>query len=98
MADLTPYSKKLVLPAGFDAPRRLEFDDVIAHAIGRDDLADDVRGINRSLEIIRKSFTFVLEATPTSGSRSEAGPQPRRRTISVIQVGAYGEVQLGGVG
>jgi hypothetical protein len=55
MVDLTPYSKKLALPPGFDPPRRLEFEDVTAHAISRDDLADDVRGINAALELIRET-------------------------------------------
>ena len=53
--DLTPYSKKLALPADFDPPRRLEFDDIVAHAITRDALADDVRGINASLDLIRRT-------------------------------------------
>lgn len=50
--DLTPYAKKLALPEQFDPPRRLVFEDVEAHAIGRGDLAADVRGINASLGLI----------------------------------------------
>ena len=46
------YIKKLPLRAGFQAPRTLTFDDVVATAITRDDLRDDVRGINASLELI----------------------------------------------
>ncbi|MFI5897419.1 GNAT family N-acetyltransferase [Actinoplanes sp. NPDC051513] len=64
VSDLTPYTKKLVVPAGFDPPRRLEFDDVAAHAISRDDLAEDVRGINASLDLIRE----------TRGGRWPTGP------------------------
>jgi hypothetical protein len=40
------YAKTLALPTGFDAPRLLRYDDVTAHAISRDDLGADVRGIN----------------------------------------------------
>ena len=53
MADLSRYTKKLVLPDGFDPPRRLVHEDVVAHAISRDDLAADVQGINASLDLIR---------------------------------------------
>jgi hypothetical protein len=44
--------KQLRLPAGFSAPRRLTFEDIVAAALTRDDLDDDVRGINSSLELI----------------------------------------------
>jgi hypothetical protein len=50
--DLTPYSKKLVVPTGFVPPRELRYDDVVARAITRDDVAEDVRGINASLDLI----------------------------------------------
>jgi len=53
--DLTPYSKKLVLPAGFVPPRVLRYDDIVASAISRDDAAEDVRGINASLDLIRET-------------------------------------------
>jgi RimJ/RimL family protein N-acetyltransferase len=53
--DLTPYSKKLRLPAGFVPPRLLRYDDIIASAITRDDAAEDVRGINASLDLIRET-------------------------------------------
>ena len=53
--DLTPYVKKLVLPAGFVPPRELHWDDVVARGITRDDVAEDVRGINASLELIRQT-------------------------------------------
>jgi hypothetical protein len=54
VTDLSPYTKKLVLPDGFDPPRRLVHEDVVAHALTRDDLAADVRGINASLGLIRE--------------------------------------------
>ena len=53
--DLTPYTKKLVLPAGFVQPRELRYDDVGARAITRDDVAEDVRGINASIDLIRET-------------------------------------------
>jgi RimJ/RimL family protein N-acetyltransferase len=53
--DLTPYTKKLVLPAGFVPPSVLRYDDVEARGITRDDVAEDVRGINVSLDLIRET-------------------------------------------
>jgi hypothetical protein len=53
--DYSRLIKRLVLPDGAAVPRRLAHGDVIATAITRDDLADDVRGINASLELIRKT-------------------------------------------
>ena len=55
MTDPSGYAKTLALPAGFDAPRLLRYDDVTAHAITRDDLGADVRGINASLDLIRET-------------------------------------------
>jgi hypothetical protein len=49
MTDPSGHAKTLALPAGFDAPRLLRYDDVTAHAITRDDLAANVRAINASL-------------------------------------------------
>src|SRR4051812_36197085 len=56
--------KRLVLPGDATAPARLEHADVVATAITRADLADDVRGINASLELIRE----------TRGGRWPTGP------------------------
>jgi hypothetical protein len=47
--------KKLVLPEGFAAPARLTYDDIEATAISRAHLSDDVRGINPSLSVIRRT-------------------------------------------
>jgi hypothetical protein len=55
MTDPSGYAKTLALPAGFDAPRLLRYDDVTAHAITRDDLGADVRGINASLDLLRET-------------------------------------------
>jgi hypothetical protein len=69
MTDPSGYAKTLALPAGFDAPRLLRYDDVTAHAITRDDLAADVRGINASLD---------LSARPAA-ARGRPVRSPRRR-------------------
>jgi hypothetical protein len=55
MTDLSGYAKKLALPAGFDAPRLLRYDDVTAHAITRDDHGADARGVDASLDLIRET-------------------------------------------
>src|SRR5690349_7860276 len=47
--------KRIVLPDGATVPTRLEYRDVVATPINRADLADDVRGINASIELIRQT-------------------------------------------
>ena len=47
--------KSLTVPDGYTAPSELVYEDVHARAISRADLAEDVRGINRSLDIIRRT-------------------------------------------
>jgi hypothetical protein len=47
--------KSLVLPAGFHPPTELVHDDLRATVLGRADLDADVRGINDSLELIRRT-------------------------------------------
>ena len=49
------FLKKLEFPEGFTPPSRLTYRDVVATAITRADLADDVRGINASLGLIRET-------------------------------------------
>jgi hypothetical protein len=53
--DYSPYVRKLQLPDGFAAPRKLVHPDVVAHALTRADLSEDVRGINASLELINRT-------------------------------------------
>jgi hypothetical protein len=53
--DYASFTKKLPLPPGFTAPTRLTHEDLVARAITRADLQDDVRGINASLELIRRT-------------------------------------------
>jgi hypothetical protein len=49
------FVKKLSLPAGVTAPRRLTYDDLVATVLSRDDLEDDVRGVNASIELIKRT-------------------------------------------
>src|SRR4051794_37218134 len=52
---LATFVRKLALPPGYAAPRQLVYEDVVARAISREDLHDDVRGINASIELIRRT-------------------------------------------
>ena len=49
------FVRKLTLPSGFVAPAELTYEDLTAGAITRADLADDVAGINASIELIRRT-------------------------------------------
>lgn len=53
--DYTGLIKSLQLPAGFEPPARLRYEDIRASAITRADNDDDVQGINASLELIRRT-------------------------------------------
>ena len=53
--DLSGLTKLLALPAESAVPRELAHGAVRAHAITRDDLTDDVAGINASLDLIRRT-------------------------------------------
>jgi hypothetical protein len=53
--DYSGLIKKLRLPPGFLQPTRLTYEDVVARAITRADLHDDVRGINASIALIHKT-------------------------------------------
>ncbi|NEE02517.1 GNAT family N-acetyltransferase [Phytoactinopolyspora halotolerans] len=55
MTDYSQFVKKLPLPDGFEAPHELRYDDLVARAITRDDVAEDVRGINASMDLIRRT-------------------------------------------
>ncbi len=52
---LDKFQRQLTLPDGFDPPRRLEHDGIVATVLGREDLDDDIRGINTSLELIART-------------------------------------------
>jgi hypothetical protein len=62
--DYTGFIKSFDLPQGYAAPTDLRYDDIVARAISRADLQNDVEGINASLEIIRR----------TRGGRWPTGP------------------------
>jgi len=49
------FVKKLQLPSGFRPPARLTYDDLVATALSRENLSDDVRGINASIDLILRT-------------------------------------------
>ncbi|MCL1633710.1 hypothetical protein M2650_03505 [Luteimonas sp. SX5] len=53
--DYRLLTKRLDMPADFSPPLRLAGEGIVATAITRDDLQDDVRGINASLALIRRT-------------------------------------------
>jgi hypothetical protein len=53
--DYAQFVKKLEIPDGFVPPPTLTYDDVVARAISRSDLHEDVRGINASIDLIRRT-------------------------------------------
>ena len=53
--DYARFVKKLELPPGFAAPERLAHEDIVARALSREDLEEDVRGINASIDLIRRT-------------------------------------------
>ena len=81
--------KRLDLPAGVDPTAKLEYDDICARAISRADNDDDVRGINASIELIRRtrggswpsrsastSATSMRSGTNASSVRVARSPRP----------------------
>lgn len=53
--DYRSFKKKLAFPIDFAPPRQLVHEDLVAHAITREHVADDVRGINVSIDLIRRT-------------------------------------------
>ncbi len=53
--DYSSLIKKLRLPPGYLPPARLTYEDVVARALTRADLHDDVRGINASIALIQET-------------------------------------------
>ena len=64
--DWKGFVKRLDLPDGFSAPAELAFGDVRAKAISRADLDEDVRGINASIELIRRTRGGTWPTGPVS--------------------------------
>jgi hypothetical protein len=86
MTDPSGYAKTLALPAGFDAPRLLRYGDVTAHAITRDDLGADVRGINASLDLIRETRGGTWPTGPVNEEEGLRRPGPARVRVPGRQV------------
>ena len=53
--DYTQLIKRISLPPGFVAPIKLVFEDIIATALSRKHLREDVEGINASLDLIPRT-------------------------------------------
>jgi hypothetical protein len=53
--DYGRFVKKLDLPAGFTPPTELRYGDIVATAITRSHLQDDVAGINASIDLIHRT-------------------------------------------
>jgi hypothetical protein len=53
--DYTGLIRRLHMPAGYVPPSELAHEGIRARAIGRADLHEDVRGINASLDLIRRT-------------------------------------------
>jgi len=49
------FIKKFSLPADFKAPKKLTFEDLIAHPLTNDDLEDDLAAVNSSIETIHET-------------------------------------------
>jgi hypothetical protein len=60
------FLKKLELPPGYAVPTTLAYDDIVATAITRADLDDDVRGINSSIALIQGTRGGNWPAGPVS--------------------------------
>ena len=56
--------KSLRMPSGYQAPTALSYDDIRARALSWVDLHDDVRGINASIELIRRTRGGVWPMEP----------------------------------
>jgi hypothetical protein len=64
--DYSQFKKKLPLPDDFDPPAKLVYDDIEAQALTRAHVADDVRGINDSIELIRRTRGGTWPTEPVS--------------------------------
>lgn len=53
--NLPDFVKIISLPTGVVAPKRLTFEDLVARPLTRQDIKDDLEGVNSSIEIIRKT-------------------------------------------
>jgi hypothetical protein len=64
--DYSKFVKRLQLPSGESPPRELISDDIRALALTRDHLDDDVKGINSSIDLIRRTRGGSWPSEPVS--------------------------------
>ena len=64
--DLSQFIKRLRVPDGYVVPAELAHEDVVIRAITRDDLDDDVKGINASMELIRRTRGGAWPSEPVT--------------------------------
>ena len=64
--DYSHFTRSLALPTGFAPPLELRYEDIVARAISRADLVADVKGINSSLDIIRRTRGGEWPSGPVS--------------------------------
>jgi hypothetical protein len=64
--DYGRFVKKLELPAGFRPPTELRYEDVVATAITRSHLRDDVIGINASIDLIHRTRGGLWPTEPVT--------------------------------
>jgi hypothetical protein len=60
------FIKRFELPPGFTAPTELRYEDIVASAISRSHLKDDVAGINASIDLIRQTRGGSWPTEPVS--------------------------------
>ena len=53
--EYSAFIKKLDVPPGRVIPQRLTYEEMVARALSREDLQEDMRGINASLDVIRRT-------------------------------------------
>ena len=58
--------KRLDMPVDFSPPARLVYEELVATAITRADLQEDVRGINSSLSLIRRTRGGTWPSEPVT--------------------------------
>lgn len=53
--DFSRFVQKFELPDGFAAPTELHYEHLVARPLTRNDLEDDLEGVNSSIEIIQRT-------------------------------------------
>jgi hypothetical protein len=72
---LRDFVKPLSLPAGWVAPVVLDFEDIRPGRSPASTLQDDVRGINASLDLIRRTRADAMTDTPAATHGGRRGPR-----------------------